>query len=265
MKHVISVGGGLSSTLELPERVIAEHGHENVELVMCRLPNEDPDVWRLAEAVENWLGVKIKMIGLGLTPWDIFFQVRMLGNSRIDPCSRMLKREQILAYMLANYDPANAVLHVGITQEEIDRMVAIHKNWTRNGWRVDAPLANDLAINRDYLTNKCQRLFGFVPRLYQMGMSHNNCGGACIKAGHAQWARLLWYLPDVYAWWEKNEEKFRREIGEYTILSEFRIKKPLTLRQFRERMQARWANLLPGIDPFDGLEETSPCVYCEAA
>jgi hypothetical protein len=252
--------------MELPERVINAHGRDNVELVMCRLPNEDPDVWRLVGAVEDWLHVKIQMIGLNLTPWDIFFKVRMLGNSRVDPCSRMLKREQMAHYMQVNYDPAQTVLHVGITYHEIDRMVAVRKNWTAQGWTVDAPLANDPTLTREYLMAKCQSLFGFVPRLYQMQMSHNNCGGACIKAGHAQWARLLWYIPDVYAWWETNEQKFRAEIGEYTILTEQYngIKHPLTLRDFRLRMEARWHNLLPGFDPFDDLEETVPCVYCEA-
>lgn len=264
MRHIISVGGGLASTMELPERVIQEYGRDNVELVMCKLPNEDEDVWRLVESVEKMLGVSVKMIGLNLTPLDIFFQVRMLGNSRVDPCSRMLKREIMADWMSANCDPANTVLHVGVTYDEVDRMLAIARNWKQAGWNVDAPLSRDSSITRDWLMAKSLRLFGFIPRLYMMGMSHNNCGGACIKAGHAQWARLLWHLPDVYEWWETGENKFRDNIGEFTILSEGRIKRPLTLTAFRERMLTRWANMLPGLDPFDGLLETPPCVYCEA-
>jgi hypothetical protein len=265
MRHVISIGGGLSSTMELPERVIAQHGRDCVDLVMCRLPNEDPDVWRLVEAVEQRLDVEVQMIGLNLTPWDIFFQSRMLGNSRIDPCSRRLKREQLLLHMTANYDPADTVMHVGITYGEIDRMLAIAANWNKNGWKIDAPLADDKSITRESLMAKSLALFQFIPRLYLMGMSHNNCGGACIKAGQAQWARLLWFLPDVYDWWEVNEAKFRETIGEYTILSEGRVKRPMTLREFRLKMQARWRDMLPGFDPFDGLEETPACVSCEAA
>jgi hypothetical protein len=251
--------------MEMPERVIAAHGRQNVDLVMCRLPNEDPDVWRLVCAVEKRLQVKIKMIGLNLTPIDIFFRVRMLGNSRVDPCSRMLKREVLAKHMQEHYDPADTILHVGVTYEEIDRMLAIHKNWKQQGWTVDAPLGGDKSITRQWLMEKCDRLFGFVPRLYVMGMTHNNCGGACIKAGHAQWARLLWHLPDVYEWWENNENVFRRTIGEFTILTEGRSKRPLTLTSFRRRMQLHWGSMLPGIDPFDGLNETPACVYCEAA
>jgi len=265
MKHVISIGGGLSSTMELPERVIAEHGRDNVDLIMCYLPNEDPDVWKLVEAVEDYNKIKVKLIGFMMTPWDIFFHERMLGNSRVDPCSRILKREYLAVYMDQHYDKSDTVLSVGITYDEIDRMAAISKNWTRQGWVIDAPLSNDPTITREYLMDKCSRQFGFVPRLYLMGMTHNNCGGACIKAGHAQWARLLWFLPDVYDWWEQNEQRFRIEIGEYTILTEGRIKRQLTLHDFRLRMQARWRDMLPGFDPFEGLEETPPCVYCEAA
>ena len=40
---------------------------------------------------------------------------------------------------------------------------------------------------------------------------------------------------------------------------------PLTLRAFRERMEAKWRGLLPGFDPFDGLDDTPGCKFCEAA
>ncbi len=62
-----------------------------------------------------------------------------------------------------------------------------------------------------------------------------------------------------------NEELFRSTIGEFTILSEGRKKRPLTLRDFHLRLQERWAGRLPGVDPFEGLRETPPCVFCEAA
>ena len=51
----------------------------------------------------------------------------------------------------------------------------------------------------------CEARFGFVARLYRYGFSHNTCGGACIKANMQEWARLLYYLPEVYEWWETNE------------------------------------------------------------
>lgn len=266
--HVVSVGGGLSSTMALPERVVREHGRDACEFVMAALPNEDPDVWRLVEAVEGWLGIAVQRIGLNLTPWDVFFGERMMGSSRVDPCSRILKREVLQRYMAENHDPANTVLHVGITYHEIDRMAAIRANWTRKGWRVEAPLSSDPTLTRERMVTECRMRFGFVPRLYDLGFTHNNCGGACIKAGHKEWARLLWHLPDRYEWWESNERRFRQEVGtRATILRDRRggISTPLSLVEFRERMQARWASMLPGIDPFEGLDPTPACAFCEAA
>lgn len=272
-RYVVSVGGGLSSTLALPMKTIANYGRGNVDLIMCRLPNEDPDVWKLVSAVQNLTGIEIKMIGLNKTPWDIFFELGyinpVMGRGRADPCSKVLKREYLAAYMQEHYDPKATTLCLGITAHEYsDRWFDIHKNWTKQGWTVAAPLADDKRITRESMMDDCERLFGFVPRLYKYGFDHNNCGGACIKAGQSQWAMLLYYLPDVYAWWEENEERFRREINpDIAILRRQRksIVSPLPLKDFRIELQTKWANLLPGVQPFEGLESTPGCAYCEAA
>lgn len=273
MKYVISVGGGLSSTLALPLRIIGRYGAESVDLIMCRLPNEDPDVWRLVGGVERVTGLRVRMIGLEKTPWDVFFEQGYInpvqGRGRADPCSRILKREYLAAFMRENYDPRETTLCVGITAHEYsDRWFDIERNWARRGWRVAAPCADDPTITRESMMKECESLFGFVPRLYRFGFDHNNCGGACIKAGKAQWARLLWFLPDVFQWWEDNEERFRREINpEIAILRRVRrgITFPLPLREFRLELQARWSVMLPGFDPFEGLESSPACAYCEAA
>lgn len=268
MKHIISVGGGLSSTMELPRRVLAVADKADCRFVMARLPNEDPDVWRLCDAVSADLGITIEYIGLNRDPWAIFHEEGMIGNSRVDPCSRRLKREVLAAWMAEHCDPADTTLYLGITAGEIERMIAIRANWTRAGWRVAAPLADDLTITREYLMDACQARYGFVPRLYLMGFSHNNCGGACVKAGQAEWARLLWYLPDVYAWWEAQETAFRAATGKaVAILRDRRggVTRPWPLAAFRAYMQRRWASMLPGLDPFEGLDSTPPCAWCEAA
>jgi len=272
-RYVVSVGGGLSSTMALPIKAIAKYGRSNVDLIMCRLPNEDPDVWKLVDAVQNLTGVEVKMIGLNKTPWDIFFELGYInpvsGRGRADPCSKLLKREVLLEYMNQNYDSKSTALCVGITAHEYsDRWFDIHKNWTQKGWSVVAPLAEHKTITRESMMIDCERMFGFVPRLYRYGFDHNNCGGACIKAGQAQWAMLLYYLPDVYLWWEENEERFRREVNpNIAILKRQRknVVLPLSLKEFRIELQAKWAIMLPGVQPFEGLESTPVCAYCAAA
>lgn len=268
MKYVVSVGGGISSTLLLPLRAIERYGRDNVDLVMAWLPNEDDDVLRLIKAVENLTGKIVKMIGSGETPFDVFFRVGIMGNSRIDPCSRELKRETVARYMLENYDKQETIMLVGITAHEsshVDRRVAIRANWEKQGWKVEFPLAEDSDLTREKQIELCQRLVGFVPKLYKMGFSHNNCGGACIKAGQAQWARLLWYKPETYAEWRDNERLFQEKKGTgATILRRMVAGKtqPLSLADYEQELRVRWSTMFT--DPFDGLEETPACVYCEA-
>jgi len=259
--------------MALPMKVIARYGRANVDLIMCRLPNEDPDVWRLVDAVSNLTGLQVQMIGLNKTPWDIFFEKGYInpvnGHGRADPCSKILKRKYFADYIREHYDPQTTTVCLGITAHEYsDRWFDIHRNWTENGWVVEAPLANDKSITRESMMADCEKMFGFIPRLYKYGFDHNNCGGACIKAGQAQWARTLWYLPDVYTWWEENEERFRREINpDIAILRRKKkgVTSPLPLREFRIELQAKWKDALPSLDLFGDLESTPACAYCEAA
>lgn len=267
--HVVSVGGGISSTWLLVDRVIAKYGKENVTAVICPVANEHADVWRLVAAVESKYGIMIERIGKSYSIWDIFFNEGMMGNVFVDPCSRILKREKMAAYMKANFNPDETVLHVGITADEIDRMLAIKANWKRQGYTVNAELADEPTLARDVLIQMCEAEFGFIPLMYRQGMKHNNCGGFCIKAGKGQMARLLWYDRKTYLEHE-TMELLHQQIFNHTntIMRDELARKgirsvaPLTLREFRARIETRWRGMLPGFDPFDGLGETPECIFC---
>ena len=79
------------------------------------------------------------------------------------------------------------------------------------------------------------------PRLYDLGFNHNNCGGACIKAGQAQWALLWRMFPERYLEKEKWEEEMRASVGDHSILRDRSngTTKPLTLRAFRAKLEAQ--------------------------
>ncbi len=311
MKHVISVGGGISSTYLLVDKVLTKYGRHNVIPVICALADENTDVWRLCDAVEKECKIKIQRIH-GIvkhvpTPlqaasmfinyklpawawsivaphkeirwtkkpvgiWDVFFYTGMMGNPFADPCSRMLKRELMAAFMESNFKKSDTVLHVGITADEIDRMLAIRANWNRQGWKVEADLLDSPEMTREKQMDLCFEKFGFIPLLYRLNFKHNNCGGFCVKAGKAQMARLLWHSRPNYLHHETQELLHQRIFNHTsTIMRDewtragVRGATPLTLRQFRERMETRWKGMLPGFDPFDGLEDTPGCKWCEAA
>ncbi len=78
-------------------------------------------------------------------------------------------------------------------------------------------------------------------RLYHLGFPHNNCGGACVKAGQAQWRHLLRVFPERYRYHEEQEEAMRVMVGDHSILRDRSngVATPLTLRSFRERIEVK--------------------------
>lgn len=292
MKHIVSIGGGISSTLALPLWAVSKFGKQNVDLVMARLPNEDADVWRLCEAVEDIVGIPITYIGENQTPWDIFFKHRnihaVVNNVRTDPCSYHAKRMVMKNYVLENYAPNEATMYVGIGRYELDRELSIRKAWGERGYKVGMPFIDFPEMNRDWFIRFCRNTVGFVPKLYDLDFDHNNCGGACIKAGHKQWAKLWWYsrqgvlkthegIP-TFNWWRDNEQRFRADVSpKVAILRDWRGKgKPLSLVEFERRLEARVGKFLPGFgalmmgwqefeSSLDDLDETPGCSFCDAA
>ena len=73
--------------------------------------------------------------------------------------------------------------------------------------------------------------------MYEMGFTHNNCGGFCVKAGQGQFEMLWKLLPEVYL---KNENEEQLAIKANPNLRPFLRKtingklRYLTLKQFRE-------------------------------
>jgi hypothetical protein len=81
-----------------------------------------------------------------------------------------------------------------------------------------------------------------LPRMYELGFQHANCGGRCIKAGKAHFANLYRVWPERYA----EVERMEREINEaqlakngrrYTILSKTvdGKKVPYSLEEYRKQ------------------------------
>lgn len=292
-KHFVSIGGGTASTLELPLIVIDKYGAENVDLVIAALAGESPDLWRMVEWLESetgkhvyrvaWQPVERSICHNVTAPywidapewswrgiWDVFFKTGRMGSTLADPCSRLLKRETLRRFVLDHYAPGNTVMHVGITAHEIDRMIAITRNWQKIGIRVDADLA-DIELDGTS-AERAEGILGWTPFVYAWGGSHNNCNGFCVKAGHGNMARLLYYSRDEFLYHERNEARFQALhntdatiMRDQWVIGGERHTARLALRDFRQRMETRWASMLPGFDPFDDLEETPACYFCDGA
>ena len=88
---IVMYGGGLTS-YEAARRAIDRYGHDTVEIWFADTRMEDEDLYRFNLDVERLLNHNIRVFSQGLDVWEIFYRERFLGNSRVDPCSKFLKR-----------------------------------------------------------------------------------------------------------------------------------------------------------------------------
>lgn len=217
-------------------RVLNRYPETKPVLLFADTLIEDADLYRFLEEGAAALGCELIKITEGRTPWEVFRDVRFLGNTRVDPCSRVLKREPLRRWLETNCDPGDTIVHLGMDYTEIHRYERAQPHW--KPWMIAAPLCEPpYPSKRDIAAALSE--FGIAPpRLYALGFPHNNCGGGCVKAGQGHFARLLRKLPAVYDEWERNEEALRGELGDVAILRDRTggETRPLPLRDLRERI-----------------------------
>lgn len=251
MKHVVMYSGGVGSWAAT-KRVAEQHGTDDLILLFAdtkkkndKHPHrgEDEDLYRFLEEGAANIGGRLEWISRGMNIWDTFEQSRYMGNTRVDPCSRMLKREMCRKWVEENFKPEEVTLYVGIDWSEIHRLPGNQNAW--QPYRVEAPMCEAPYLTKDDVFESLQ-LFGIKrPRLYDMGFAHNNCGGFCVKAGLGQFYTLLKNMPERYAYHEFKQEELFSVLGKrapflrQTVNGE---KHYLSLKQFREQVEANERN-----------------------
>lgn len=234
-RHVVQFSGGIGSWAAA-ERVVAEHGTDNLVLLFADTLVEDQDLYRfMAEAVER-IGVPVTRVADGRTPFEIFRKRRFLGNSRLAPCSEFLKQIPCRRWLETHADPADTVLYLGIDWSEQHRAPAIERGWAP--WTVAFPMCARPYLTKEAMLDQARRAGLAPPRLYALGFGHNNCGSLCVRGGQRHWARVLEVFPERYAEAERQEKQLRAELGDVAILRDRTggRSRPLTLSEFRERL-----------------------------
>jgi 3'-phosphoadenosine 5'-phosphosulfate sulfotransferase (PAPS reductase)/FAD synthetase len=242
-RHVVMFSGGVASWATA-KRVAAIHGTEHLTLLFADTMMEDEDTYRFLRAAAENVGGQFVRVADGRDIWQVFRDVKFLGNTRIDPCSRVLKREIMRKWVDANCDPETTTVYLGIDWSEQHRAVRYERYW--QPYRVKCPLTLPPLVTKDRMLDQARAEGLPSQRLYDLGFAHANCGGGCVKAGQAQFELLLRTLPERYAWWEENEREIRAELGkDITILRDRYVRngaevlKPITLEAFRLRLQAQ--------------------------
>ncbi len=234
--HVLMNGYGLMSWCA-GKRAAETHGRGNVLSLFCDTKYEDEDTYAWGRAGVEALGIARVEIADGRTPWEVFRDVRLIGNTRADPCSRVLKRD--LAHKWMELNAPGAVIVIGIHAEEAHRLPSIRAAW--DPWEVSAPLCEGKVIGLAELELWARQAGLWRQQLYQDGFPHANCGGRCIKQGQGGFVKLLELRPAAFREVEAEEEAMRQRLGkDVAILRDRRggTTKPFTLRQLRERIEA---------------------------
>jgi hypothetical protein len=245
MERVISYSGGLGSFL-CAERVQQQHPEDPMTLLFLDTKTEDEDLYRFLGDSSDYLKTPVTTVADGRDIWEVFNDVRYMGNNRRDPCSKHLKRDLAKKWMKEHHKPEEATLYVGIGWEEVNRLEAIQNNWAP--FQVLAPMVEPPFLTRKGMMERLRSLGLEPPRLYALGFPHNNCGGFCIKTGQAQFKLLLKTFPDRYRHHEEQQEKLFEKIGHHGTIRLTRDGnlEYLSMKQFREHLEAKRA-----IDEFD--------------
>lgn len=235
-KHIVMFSGGASSAY-VAKWVVDKYGKEDVILLFTDTQWEDIDNHRFMEDVANYIGIEITRVVDGRTPEDVFFEQHFLGNARTAKCSEELKVKQTLLFIEElrqnDFEP---IIYFGIGPHEKHRAESLTNHYTHlplDPVEVRFPMINSIASD---LKAKMviEHEWGIkLPRMYELGFHHANCGGKCVRAGMHHFANLYLIWPDRFAEFEDMEERFRQKFN----LDVSMMKKnsgPYTLKQFRE-------------------------------
>lgn len=187
----------------------------------------------------------------GRDPFDVYEHRRFLGNSQVDPCSLVLKRDLADRWLSDFCDPTDTTIIVGIDDTERARfegdpgrgIKGLRARKAEKGWCFVAPLIDHPLMPWD-VRPKVGGAGLWQQRLSRLGFSHSNCGGHCCKGGQAHWKRMLQEFPERYSYVEWREQSIRAVLGDVSMLSDRRkrpgdeetVKRPLTLADLRHRV-----------------------------
>lgn len=261
MRIVGMLSGGRNSWAAC-KRAALKYGPENVTLLFTDTKEEDPDTMEFLRLSALNVGAPLVVAADGRSLWEVFKAERMIGNTRMDVCSKKLKREVADRWLRQNRDPADALVVLGYGWGEAERFRKAEARYAAAGWRAWAPL-----LDRPWLSEADVKAWAAAEglpehSLYKEGFKHANCGGFCVKAGHAHFRHLLLARRETYLRHEREEQALREHLGkDVSVLRDRRGGRttPLTMRAFRERIEGGgqcdlydWG----GCGCFSGDEET---------
>jgi 3'-phosphoadenosine 5'-phosphosulfate sulfotransferase (PAPS reductase)/FAD synthetase len=233
--HIVLFSGGIASWAAA-KRVVALHGAQNTKLLFTDTKTEDEDLYRfLVDASKN-VGAELVTIADGRDVWQVFKDVGYMGNSRKDPCSKILKRLLADKWIKDRYKPDECIVHIGITWDEIHRFDRLKER--KKPYQYLAPMCDAPYLTKEQIFQWAEQEGLKRPRLYDSGFQHNNCGGFCIRAGQAHYYLLHKAHPELYAEYERKEQEVYQAIGKrhpFLRVTIDGVLNYISLKEFREQ------------------------------
>lgn len=241
--HVVFNSGGIGSYIAA-KRVAARVGTKRLIHLFTDTLSEDEDLYRFLRETTKAIGGEVQWLKDGRNLWQLFHDHRMIANTRASICSKELKRDVAVRYLNARFPGGKGVfLYFGIDHGEAHRFhggkgkIGIKERWKPYYCR--APLCEPPHLTKCEMLQECERDGIDPPRLYDEGFPRNNCGGFCVKGGHAHFLHLLRNRPDLYEYHAQKEDEFRKLVGKDVAIMRDRrggVTTPLPMIQFREEI-----------------------------
>lgn len=222
MKNRIIMYSGGKGSFAVADYVKTHYPNDNILLYFTDTKWEHPDLYRFLYEGADKLELPLLIHADGRNPMQLMFDDKVVFNSRIGQCSIKLKAGVSSDYIrkgkvpneekwynkefLKSGDFRNEpILYFGIDWTEEHRRHAIERNWSP--YQVELPLIDNVIDEDEVLAkHKIKQ-----PRLYELGFSHNNCFGRCVKAGQGHFKNLHAKLPDVF----RDTKERERAMSDY--------------------------------------------------
>lgn len=226
--HIIFFSGGKGS-FSAADYVKTHFPDDNIVLYFTDTRWENEDLYRFINEASDKLELPLLTHSSGLNPIELMFEKKLVFNSMIGDCSKILKmkvaREFLKngivppietwrnkEYLRASNFTENTILYFGIGFDEMHREGAIRKNW--KPFKVEMPLIENLIDNNEILKKYNIK----QPALYDMGFSHNNCNGRCVKAGQAHFKNLKEKMPGEFQKLVEQEHHMKVCVDSYRYI-----------------------------------------------
>lgn len=247
--RIIFFSGGKAS-FAAADWVKRTYPDDNIVLYFTDTLWEHPDLYRFNDEASDKLQLPLLTHASGLNPMQLMFEKKMVYNSMIGDCSKVLKMKVSRDFLKKGIRPAaeewrnreylrdedfttDAVLYFGIGFDEMHREGAIRKNW--QPFQVEMPL-----IEHNIWKDESLKKHGIrQPKLYDYGFSHNNCFGRCVKAGQGHYKLLKEQMPDVFQKLLEQEHHLKICVSAYRYITNDKVPEDEQIPEdVRERMLA---------------------------